>query len=263
MKDTYYLDPRVAAAYDAEHDGREITRDDVPFYVELAKEAAAAGQSVLELACGTGRISIPMAAAGVRVTGIDNSPAMLAVARGKSSGDNPRWVEADMTSFELDERFGLALIPFRSFLHLLTVEDQKACLQRIHGHLLPGGRLALNFFNPDLVMMGGWLGDRRRTRRLVEKRDDTERWETARYSTSGQTLDYEQVDEQLNDANAVISRVYRNMHLRYVYRYEMEHLLALTGFEVEALYGWFDRRPFTDASQEMVWVARRIAGSGT
>jgi len=259
MKDTYYLDPRVAAGYDAEHEGREITRDDVPFYVGLAKGAAVQGQSVLELACGTGRVTLPIAAAGARVTGIDNSPAMLEVARSKSSGDNPRWVEADMTSFDLEERFGLALIPFRSFLHLLTTEDQKACLRRVHEHLVPGGRLALNFFNPDLVMMAGWLGARGRTRRLVEKQGEVERWERARYSPSGQTLDYEEMDERLSDADAVISRVYRNMRLRYVYRYEMEHLLALCGFEVEALYGWFDRRPFTDESREMVWLARRRA----
>ena len=261
MKDSYYLDPRVAAGYDAEHAGREITRDDVPFYVGLAEEAAAAGHSVLELACGTGRVALPIAAAGARITGIDSSPAMLEVARAKSEGDNPRWLEADMTTFDLEERFGLVIIPFRSFLHLLTTEDQKACLRRAHDHLNAGGRLALNFFNPGLLMMAGWLSDRRPTRRLVEKRGFVERWETRRYSTSGQTLDHEQIDERA-DASAVISRVYRNMRLRYVYRYEMEHLLALTGFEVEALYGWFDGTPFTDESREMVWIARSISGSG-
>src|SRR5688572_14248941 len=148
MKDSYYLDPRVAAAYDAGHEDNVITTDDVPFYVGLAKEAASAGQSVLELACGTGRITMPIVEAGVRITGVDSSPAMLAIARQKSSGrDNPSWVEADMTSFKLEERFGLVIIPFRSFLHMLTVADQKACLRSVHAHLVEGGRLALNFFN--------------------------------------------------------------------------------------------------------------------
>jgi ubiquinone/menaquinone biosynthesis C-methylase UbiE len=231
MKDTYYLDVRVAAEYDDEHRGNEITEADVPFYLELANEAAAAGQSVLDLACGTGRVALPIAEAGVRVTGIDASPAMLEVARQKRAGaDNPTWIEGDMTSFELDQRFGLVIIPFRSFLHLLTVEDQKACLQTIHRHLLPGGRLALNFFNPDLVMMA-------------------------------RRLEHEPTEDRLSDANAVISRVYRNMRLRYVHRDEMEHLLALCGFKVEALYGWFDRRPFADDSTEMVWIARRLTES--
>jgi hypothetical protein len=63
---------------------------------------------------------------------------------------------------------------------------------------------------------------------------------------------------ELSDAGAVIQRVERNLRVRWVWRYEMEHLLALSGFEVEALYGWFDGTPFTDESDEMVWVARRV-----
>jgi hypothetical protein len=187
---------------------------------------------------------------------------MLGVAREKSAGrDNPRWVEGDMRTFELGERFGLVIIPFRSFLHLLTVEDQKACLGRIHEHLVEGGRLALNFFNPNLAIMASWLNRDPKQRHLVERKGKSERWESRYYSTSEQTMDYETRDDELSDDNATISRVYRNLHVRYVYRYEMEHLLALCGFEIEALYGWFDRRPFEDESSEMVWVARSISRS--
>lgn len=256
-RDRYYDDPRVANTYDAEHSGRDIATDDIPFYVGLAREAATAGHAVLELACGTGRVTIPIADAGVQITGLDGSPAMLAQAREKSAGrDNPRWVEGDMRTFQLEDRFGLVIIPFRSFLHLLTVADQKACLERIHAHLAPGGRLALNFFNPNLALMASWLNKDPAKRRLVVRQGNTERWESLYYSTAQQTLDYETRDDTLSDDNATVARVYRNLHVRYVYRYEMEHLLALTGFEVEALYGWFDGRPFEDDSQEMVWVAR-------
>jgi ubiquinone/menaquinone biosynthesis C-methylase UbiE len=261
-RDTYYDDQRVARAYDAEHAGRDIATDDIPFYVGLAKEAHAAGQSVLELACGTGRVTLPIAEAGVSVTGLDGSPAMLEVARGKSAGlGNPRWVEGDMRSFALEDPFGLVIIPFRSFLHLLTVADQKACLQRIHAHLIEGGRLALNFFNPNLAMMASWLNKEPKLRRLVERQGNRERWESLYYSTAGQTLDYETRDDRLSDNNATVSRVYRNLHVRYVYRYEMEHLLALCGFEVEALCGWFDGRAFDDDSSEMVWTARKVSTS--
>lgn len=262
MRDTYYDDPRVARAYDAEHLGRDIAVDDIPFYCDLALEAAAAGHRVLELASGTGRVTLALADAGVPITGLEGSPAMLEVAREKTAGrDNPRWVEGDMRSFELEERFGLVIIPFRSFLHLLTVADQKACLQQIHAHLVDGGRLALNFFNPNLAIMASWLNKNPNMRRLVERKGNAERWESLYYSTAGQTLDYETRDDLLSDDNATISRVYRNLHVRYVYRFEMEHLLALCGFEVEALYGWFDRRPFEDESQEMVWIARHLATS--
>lgn len=255
-RDSYYLDARVAAAYDAEHAESRIAIDDIPFYVDLAKEAAAAGHRVLELACGTGRVTIPIADAGVGVTGVDRSPAMLDVARQKTAGrGNPVWTEGDMTSFEAAGPFGLVIIPFRSFLHLIEVGDQKACLRRIHDHLLPGGRLALNFFNPNLTIIGAWQGAKRGA---LERMGPTT-WETREYTSADQVLHETRIEETLSDDNAVISRVYRNLRIRYVFRYEMEHLLALCGFEVEALYGWFDRRPFTEESEELVWIARKPA----
>lgn len=259
MKDSYYLDPRVAAAYDAEHEGRDITEADVPFYVELAKQAGTSGHRVLELACGTGRVTLPIADAGVRITGIDVSPAMLEIARAKTEGrDNPRWVEANMASFQLEERFGLAIIPFRSFLLLLTIEEQKACLRRIHDHLIEGGRLALNFFNPSAIATAEWQTTKKGSLQRLGRLDGEEHWSTRKYSTSEQTLEETRIAEELSNANAVISRVYRNMRIRYVYRYEMEHLLSLCGFDVEALYGRFDGSAFSDESQEMIWVARSI-----
>jgi hypothetical protein len=187
---------------------------------------------------------------------------MLEIARKKSEGiDNVRWVEGDMADFNLDERYGLVIIPYRSFLILLTVEEQKGCLRCIRDHLLPGGRLALNFFNPSPIIIGEWLSSRRGAQQhLATHRNEAGNrvtaWQTNTYETAHQQLDHLRISEELSDEGAVISRVYRNLRLRYVYRYEMEHLLALTGFEVEALYGWFDRGPFTDDSNEMVWLAR-------
>src|SRR3989304_4574878 len=164
MPDDYYSDPE---AYDSERGDDPIRRDDIPFYVGLDNEGAARGpaapphgpdappfspgrprgapppgHAVLELACGTGRVTIAIAEAGLPIVGLDASPAMLGRARHKTEGrDNPRWVDGDMRDFRLDERFGLVIIPFRSFLHLLTVADQKACLAHIREHLAEGGRL--------------------------------------------------------------------------------------------------------------------------
>lgn len=218
--DNAYHDRQVAGAYDARHRGTAVTTTDIPFYVELAMEAAAAEQSVLELGCGTGRVTLPIARAGVRITGLDNSPAMLDVARRKAvDEENPRWTEADMTSFALGERFGLVLIPFRSFLLLLSEAEQEACLQRVHEHLEAGGRLALNIVNPTkLLPVGATLRQRR---------------------------------------EGIISRAERGLRVRYVFPEEMERLLLRNGFEVEGLYGWFDRETFSDDSDEQVWLARR------
>ncbi len=82
-------------------------------------------------------------------------------------------------------------------------------------------------------------------------------WETRKYLTSTQQIDETRIEERLSGEGAVISRVYRKMGLRYVFRYEMQHLLELSGFQVEALYGGFEGEAFTDTSSEMVWVARK------
>jgi SAM-dependent methyltransferase len=219
VPDDFYFKAVNAEAYDADLGRSADAMDDVPFYVDLARQAAGRGEAVLELACGTGRVTIPIAQAGVEVTGLDNAPAMLDVARRKAAaaGVDVRWVLGDMRTFRLGQRFGLVIIPFRSFLHLLTDADQQACLQHVYEHLLPGGRFALNFFVQKLAGRG---------------------------------------------AVPLISRIYKEIRVRYVSQAEMERLLTAAGFEVEALYGWFDRRPFTERSGEMVWLARRGGPTG-
>lgn len=235
-RDPYYFDDRVAKAYDADNEGSEITTDDLPFYLGLAREAAALGHGVLELACGTGRIAVPMAKEAIPVVGLDRSPPMLDIARKKSRGaGNPRWVEAEMTDFHLNERFGLVIVAFRSFMHLITVTDQEACLWLAREHLVENGRLALNFLNPAILPLAG----------------------------QSTTLQGFALGSQItksaarNGDSALISRIHRGQRLRYVFRADMEHLLSRTGFEVETLYGWFDGRPVQEDSSELVWVTRK------
>ena len=264
MNSDYYADPAIARGYDTNiRSNRDIVVDDIPFYVQLARESAVQGLPVLELGCGTGRVTLPIAAARVDVTGLDASAAMLAVARAKATDPgNPVWVEGDMANFRLDRAFGLVIIPFRSFLLLLTVEQQLSCLRCIREHLVAGGRLALNFFNPDLLIMAQRLARKRSAfQRVAEdgpaQGGNTRRWEKTAYHTGSQSLDWTQRWDQLANTGAVIARVERNLRMRYIFRYEMEHLLARVGLTVEALYGWFDGRPFDDASSEMIWLARK------
>src|ERR1700694_5956050 len=250
-----YYDP---AHYDATAQG---VPGDIDFFLELAKDAHAAGLPVLELACGTGRVALPIAREGVRVVGLDANASMLRRAREKSAGlDNPCWVEGDMRSFKLDQRFGLAYIPFRSFQHLLTVGDQLSCLGCIHEHLVPGGRFALDIFNPDIVAIAQWMTAKQGTvQRHKNQRPSAVRWETRAYRTACQQVDTAFIDEELSDEGAVISRIYRDLKLRYTFRYEMEPLLLRSGFEIEALSGDCFGSAFEDVSPEMVWVARRPA----
>jgi SAM-dependent methyltransferase len=256
----YYLDHEIAARYDDETNG---VPGDAEFYLALARETAAEGHSVLELACGTGRVAIPIAREGIPVTGLDASPAMLEIAREKTEGlPNLRLIEGDMAAFHLPERFGLICIPYRSFLLLPSVEAQKRCLACVHEHLVVGGRLALNIFNPDLIRLAEWLKTRQPhigegskeevgggRRREAHSRDT--------YRTDVQEIESGTVAEEIDAAGGVVSRKEKRMKLRYVFRYEMEHLLALAGFDVEALYGDFYGAPFGETSTEMVWVARK------
>ncbi len=243
-------------AYDATAQG---IPGDVDFFLELAKEAHAAGRPVLELACGTGRVSIPIAREGVRVVGLDANTEMLARAREKSAGlHNVCWVEGDMRHFSLPDRFGLVFIPFRSFQHLLTVDDQLSCLACIREQLAPGGRVAINIFNPDIVAIAQWMTSRAGTaQRHARQSSGRVRWETRSYRTASQEVDTTFIDETLSDEGAVLSRVYRDLKLRYTFRYEMEHLLLRSGFDIEALFGDFFGSAFEDLSPEQVWVARK------
>jgi SAM-dependent methyltransferase len=250
-----------AASYDLEYG---TTRSDLDFYVALTR---AAKPPVLELACGTGRVTIPIARAGVPVTGVDSSWEMLAQARAKLDAAGPlpvTLVEGDMRTFQLKERFGLAVIPARSFLHLLTPEDHVTALRNIHRHLLDGGRLALNFFVPNLRMIvehaESSLGQA-----LVYSHEfvdpDTGQqvlvWRSLQHETHRQRIHAQFVYEWLDDDGATVARQHRHYTLCYIHRNEMEHLLARCGFEVEALYGDFEGTPFGAESAEMVWVARK------
>ena len=134
-------------------------RTDIAFFVDAAK---AAGSPILEIGCGTGRVLIPTARAGLDIVGLDASPSMLAVCRerlrSESAGVQGRvqLVQADMRAFDLGLTFDLITVPFRPFQHLITVQDQRACLATLRRHLTDQGRLILDLFNPSLDALAGW-----------------------------------------------------------------------------------------------------------
>lgn len=254
-----------AAVYDFEYD--ELI-EDIPFYCDLARQADG---PVLELGAGTGRVLIPVAEAGVEVVGLDQSPAMLAVAREKVAGLPPdvqariSLAEGDMRDFDLGAaRFALVYIPFRAFLHMLTVADQLSALAAIRRSLRPGGRLALAFFDPRLDLIAARTTARATTpfiERVTPLLDGARvvQWNAPRYDPLRQVMATEFIYDRLDRDGRLIERVYRHLTLRWIYRYEAEHLFIRAGFEVEALYGGFDGRPFESEGDEQVWVLRRPA----
>ena len=142
---------RIADLYDDVPEYR--SRRDVGFFVRHAQRQ---GGPVLELGCGTGRVLIPTARAGIEIVGLDASPRMLEICRARIEREpadvsaRARVVEGDMRTFELGRQFALVTLPFRPFQHLATVPEQLACLTTIRRHLCPGGRVIVDLFNPSL-----------------------------------------------------------------------------------------------------------------
>ena len=249
-----------AAYYDYYSSGVE---GDVPFYVE---EAQKAGSPVLELGCGTGRILIPTAEAGIDIIGLDRAPAMLSVARRKIDGlpdeaqERITIVEGDMRAFSLNRRFKLVMIPYRAFLHLLTPEDQRRTLTCIRDHLTDGERLIFNIFDPRLDIIAAHFGSLGSAMKQISEftHPETGRriivWDTRTYDPGQQTLEQYFIFEELDHDGLVVSKTYTPLNLRYAYRMEMQYLLKLCGYEVEVLYGDFHRGPFRYGG-EQIWVA--------
>jgi trans-aconitate methyltransferase len=205
--------------------------EDVPFYVELARQAEG---PVVELAVGTGRVAIPVAQAiGRTVIGIDSSPAMLEQAQ-TTGGDVLDLRLADMRELALEEPAALVYCPYRALLHLPTWADRRLVFERVAASLLPGGRFAWNAFAFDHAIAV----------RLDGMRQEEPVPHTLRYAVGDGRIDI------VLDSGETSS-------LWWATKNEWLGLLDVAGLETEALYGWFDRRPFDDESREFVWIAHR------
>jgi SAM-dependent methyltransferase len=237
---------------------------ELDFYREMAAEVKVNGATLLELACGTGRVAIRLAQQGVNVVGLDLSPKMLAVARQKSTElGSIRWVQGDMRAFELGEKFELVIIPGHAFQNLNTPEDQVACLESIKRHLSPTGNLVIHLDHQDI----SWLGDLVREKGgRFEPAEQFRHPKTGRqihtsrawsYEPASQTAICQTVWEEIDEKGQVLDHWQTDpIRLHCVFRFEMEHLLGRVGYVVVALYGDFYRNGLHDKSSEMIWVAR-------
>ena len=253
-----YEDPWTAEVYDFAYGTKE---DDLAFWSQLAGEAEG---PALELACGTGRVAIPLARARHRVTGLDISPNMLAVARTRLAREpvevrsRLRLVQGDMTSFDLGERFALIFIAYHSFQALTSRVGQRRCLESCARHLDAKGRLAINVFNPRLSTLAAGAGDYGPDEYsgpngvIVRETAHTE------FDIANQRLFWRPAYECTAPDGKVTMRQHL-AELRYFFRFEMEWMLEACGFEVEALYGDFERSPFRAESGEMIFAARRVS----
>lgn len=240
-------------------------RGDIDWYRRLARES---GGPVLELGAGTGRVTIPIAEAGVSVCALDCDRGMLDHLRRKVCGlaadvrERLVVVDADMRSFRLEQRFALVISPCRAFLHNLTTDDQLACLRAAYAYLQPGGRIALNFFHPSLEYMaqhsGPFAGIWRwsATHTLADGgtlvRSDANRYDSVRQRVHS-LIRYERYN-----AHGDLERTYlQRLELAYLYPQDIRHLLERAGFEGIEIAGDFSGRPFQNDADELVVTAAR------
>jgi SAM-dependent methyltransferase len=251
----YDADPELPELYD--YIPMYNSRDDVNFYVDLCREM----DEVLELGCGTGRVLVAAAEAGCAVTGLDNSEHMLARCRAKADGlcklvrDRITLVQADMTNFQLGRNFRLAIVPFRPIQHLATTREQLSFLRCVHEHLQPGGRLVFDVFNPNLTLLACPINPDE-----IEDTPELTLPDGRRLRRSFRMLQKRYAD-QCTDCELIYylegRRIVQCLTTRHFFRFELEHLLGRSGFEVTALYGEFDATPFADNSPEMIFIAAR------
>jgi SAM-dependent methyltransferase len=225
----------------ADYDGwAEALMDDVAFYVELARDA---NEPIVELGVGTGRVAIPIAQeTGKRVIGIDTSSGMLKVGRTRT-GDLPiDFREGDFRDFTIGEQVDLVICPARALLHAPTWGDKRRVFESAAATLKPGDRFAWNVF----VVSPFIAAENHRQKRMF----GGDRWEMVAHVPSDNRVDLTRGRGERSDAT---------VHLWWATKSEWEGLIEVSGFEIEALYGGFDSRPFDDESLEFVYVARKPA----
>ena len=258
----YYDADFIADLYDLVVPYRN--RPDVGFFVD---EAVKSEGPVLEVGCGTGRVLIPTARAGVEITGVDSSDKMLDHCRASlvSEPEDIRsrvtLFQADMRDFNLGREFRLITLPFRPFQHLVTVEEQLECLQTLRRHLAVGGRLILDLFNPSIPALAkddlGVESDPEEEfatadgRRVIRKHKIVDR-------DLFKQIVYAELIYYVTHPDGHEERLVHAFPMRYLFRFEAEHLLWRAGFQVDAVYGDYERSDFgSKYPGELILVASK------
>lgn len=256
-----------ASIYDKVYAG---IRADIPYWQTLAREYCGADGEALELACGTLRVMLPVAEAGVRVTGIDESPYMLELAQKKLDAAAPdvrgrvSVQQGDMRAFDLARQFDFVYLPFNSFGILTTPRDQLAALACIKKHLKPHSVFAWSVFFPDVERLRG---------------PELSRWQLEMDESfgDGSRVQRDNVRE-IDLRKQIISVKWRNktyqdqilvrewlteLKLSYFFPREIEHLMARAGFEIVNYWGDFERHNFWEMREPVMQlvVAKPISGS--
>jgi SAM-dependent methyltransferase len=224
----------------------------VPYYLDLARQASG---DVLELACGTGQLTAPIAAAGLPTAGLDLSAPMLTAARERAAAANVsvEYVPGDMRNFDLGRRFALIFIARNSLLHLHSTEDLLAAFAAVKRHTAPGGIFAFDIFNPNVRLLA----------RPPEQRFPVFEKETESFGKLSveETTDYDPAT-QVGRSRWYISAPGKPdawvlpLDLRNIFPQELPLLLAAGGFHLKSRMGDLYETPFHSNSRSQVCLCQ-------
>lgn len=250
------MDDFFAAAapfYDADYASLRWDAD-VPFYVEIAKQS---GGPVLEMGCGTGRILLPTARAGIAIHGIDLSPEMLARLESKLASEpaevraRASFAQGDIRTADVGRKFSLVTAPFGVAQLLLSRQDQRSWLRNVRRHLLPGGALCFDVFQPNF----SYLAEPRGPLTDVDRTDPATGRRTRRIARTTPHNEFQTLDVEFTwivEEESGSTETCGELHLRWFTRGELENLLELEGFEITDYWGSFNRDPFGQGASEQI-----------
>jgi SAM-dependent methyltransferase len=250
--------------------GKERQKEFADFHLGLAQAFGQDG--VLDIACGTGRIAIPLIKAGHTVFAFDISEAMIGRFRAKLEELDPQVRHRahisvqNMIDFTYDRTFSVAMIPCSGFMHLLTPGDQRRALSNINKHLEMEGVLSFNTFDPDMRRIAG-SGDgagkwRKRTELATAGGHVMEIYDRMSYDLAHQTMQGMWRFVEYDEERRLLRETEVPLRMRYTFRQEMRYLLELTGFRVDELYGSYGKS-YPRYPSTLVWIARKAMDVGT
>jgi SAM-dependent methyltransferase len=239
MDEDGYFGERVARTYD-DPTGGEFDPHVVGETADLLAGLAGPGGCALEFAIGTGRVALPLADRGVRVSGIDMSRAMVARLRAKPGGDKVEVAVGDFTTTRVEGVFDLVYLVFNTIMNVTTQPGQVACFRNAAAHLRPGGRFLIETMQPELRRLPPGQN-------LVPFRDGPEEWAFDRYDVATQQM----------SSNYLSRDAFSSIPFRYVWPAELDLMAQLAGLEPEDRWESWSREPFTHESTRHVSTWRK------
>jgi len=232
---------------------------DVDFFINETRKIEG---EVLELMSGTGRVSVPLLQAGVRLTCVDNSAKSNAIFQHKLEqlGLKADVVTMDVCELDLHKQFSMVIIPFHSFAHILSPTDERKAINRIYQHLQPTGTFICTLRNPtvrrsdidgQLKLAGVYP--------LAEVHGKLVWWMLEEFDPDdNNVVNALEIYEEFNPQGLLTSKRLMELHFRLTPKDEFEQLIKEAGFSIQALYGDYDYHQFDERSSPfLVWVLKK------